>query len=206
MSTAINMPKCASCGKGGEDLKQCTACKVAKYCNATCQKAHWPQHKKECKEKKRAAELKKNMVNQINRGGVSSTGHALIILDTPQFMQQLMYLTDPLQREERRRVGTSYGTSRTNAEAERLAAEARVLKKAKQYQKAHDLYSQAIELDRFNHEYFYHRGETAWSGGQYEPGIWDSQCGLDLCQPMSAYKYDEVYGLLWCTVSVVVDF
>ena len=104
------------------------------------------------------------MGHQINRGGVSSTGHALINLDTPQFMQQLLFLTDPAQREERRRVGTSYGTSRTNAEAERLAAEARVLKKAKQYQKAHDLYSQAIELDRFNHGETFLFGSIVFTG------------------------------------------
>lgn len=50
---------CANCGKGEEEsnhLKTCNGCKMVKYCNADCQKAHRPQHKKECK-KKRAAEL-----------------------------------------------------------------------------------------------------------------------------------------------------
>jgi len=47
--------KCAECGQGEENLKTCTACKLVKYCNASCQKAHRPMHKKECK--KRAAEL-----------------------------------------------------------------------------------------------------------------------------------------------------
>ena len=49
---------CANCGKGEEsasDLKECTACKMVKYCNRDCQIAHRPQHKKACK--KRAAEL-----------------------------------------------------------------------------------------------------------------------------------------------------
>ena len=45
--------------KGEEDsngeLKTCTACKMVKYCSRDCQKAHRPQHKKECR--KRAAEL-----------------------------------------------------------------------------------------------------------------------------------------------------
>ena len=52
------MLSCANCGKGEEDsdkLKKCGACLSVKYCSATCQKAHRPQHKKECK--KRAAEL-----------------------------------------------------------------------------------------------------------------------------------------------------
>jgi hypothetical protein len=48
---------CAECGKeGGASLKACKSCMVAKYCNAECQKNHWPKHKKECK--KCAAELR----------------------------------------------------------------------------------------------------------------------------------------------------
>ena len=52
------MSSCANCGKGEEEsnnLKKCGACMSVKYCSAACQKAHRPQHKKECK--KRAAEL-----------------------------------------------------------------------------------------------------------------------------------------------------
>jgi hypothetical protein len=37
-------------------LKTCTLCKIVKYCNAECQKNHWPTHKKVCKL--RAAELR----------------------------------------------------------------------------------------------------------------------------------------------------
>ncbi|KAL7536131.1 hypothetical protein ACHAXR_006933 [Thalassiosira sp. AJA248-18] len=51
----IIMSKCAACGKDRDTLKACTACKLVKYCNVTCQKAHRPKHKKECK--KRAAEI-----------------------------------------------------------------------------------------------------------------------------------------------------
>ena len=47
--------QCAACGKGGDSMKTCTACKLVKYCGVDCQQAHRPQHKKECK--KRAAEL-----------------------------------------------------------------------------------------------------------------------------------------------------
>ena len=47
--------KCAACGKGGVGLKKCTACKLVKYCGVDCQRAHRPQHKRECK--RRAAEL-----------------------------------------------------------------------------------------------------------------------------------------------------
>ena len=50
---------CANCGKTGSDtvkLKDCTACRLVKYCCVDCQKAHRKQHKKACKQ--RAAEIK----------------------------------------------------------------------------------------------------------------------------------------------------
>jgi tetratricopeptide (TPR) repeat protein len=48
---------CANCGEdGGISLKACKSCMLVKYCNADCQRKHWPKHKKECKQ--RAAELR----------------------------------------------------------------------------------------------------------------------------------------------------
>ena len=47
---------CADCGEeGGPSLKTCKSCMLVKYCNADCQRNHWPIHKKECKQ--RAAEF-----------------------------------------------------------------------------------------------------------------------------------------------------
>ena len=50
---------CANCGSESSDtvkLKNCTACRLVKYCSVDCQRAHRKEHKGECK--KRAAELK----------------------------------------------------------------------------------------------------------------------------------------------------
>ncbi|EJK63436.1 hypothetical protein THAOC_15901 [Thalassiosira oceanica] len=50
---------CANCGKLGSDavkLKNCTACRLVKYCGVDCQRAHRKKHKKACKQ--RVAELK----------------------------------------------------------------------------------------------------------------------------------------------------
>jgi hypothetical protein len=52
------MDCCADCGSvagEGVSLKACP-CMLVKYCNANCQRNHWPKHKKECKQ--RAAELR----------------------------------------------------------------------------------------------------------------------------------------------------
>lgn len=40
---------CAACGKKGDNLKACTACRTVKYCNKECQVAHRKHHKKACK-------------------------------------------------------------------------------------------------------------------------------------------------------------
>jgi hypothetical protein len=40
---------CAACG--GRDVqrfKVCAGCGVARYCNKNCQRAHWPEHRREC--------------------------------------------------------------------------------------------------------------------------------------------------------------
>ena len=54
----IDVVCCAECGvvRGASSLKMCKACMHARYCNAECQRNHWPTHKIECK--KRAAELR----------------------------------------------------------------------------------------------------------------------------------------------------
>lgn len=41
---------CGNCGKQGNTLKKCTACKSVYYCGKACQRKAWPCHKKECKE------------------------------------------------------------------------------------------------------------------------------------------------------------
>jgi hypothetical protein len=55
----MNEIGCADCGglaEGGICLKACKSCMLVKYCNANCQRNHWPKHKKECKL--RAAEIR----------------------------------------------------------------------------------------------------------------------------------------------------
>jgi radical SAM protein with 4Fe4S-binding SPASM domain len=40
---------CLHCKKRSEHLKRCSRCHYARYCDATCSAADWPQHKKyEC--------------------------------------------------------------------------------------------------------------------------------------------------------------
>lgn len=45
------MGKCGNCGSTGSSLKCCSACKSSVlYCDNTCQKANWPDHRPICKE------------------------------------------------------------------------------------------------------------------------------------------------------------
>ncbi|KAK1170136.1 histone-lysine N-methyltransferase SMYD3 isoform X1 [Acipenser oxyrinchus oxyrinchus] len=39
---------CENCFSRKQSLLRCSRCKVAKYCDARCQKQAWPEHKREC--------------------------------------------------------------------------------------------------------------------------------------------------------------
>jgi len=43
---------CSNCKKQGEKLKCCSQCNMTYYCDAECQKQHWPIHKITCKKRK----------------------------------------------------------------------------------------------------------------------------------------------------------
>jgi hypothetical protein len=44
---------CGQCGGDHEKLLACGGCRVMGYCSAECQKAHWKQHRAECKRVQR---------------------------------------------------------------------------------------------------------------------------------------------------------
>ena len=60
---------CANCGRSSDGegglvkLKNCTACRLVKYCGVECQKAHRKIHKKACKQ--RVAELKDEELHSV---------------------------------------------------------------------------------------------------------------------------------------------
>ncbi|KAI0141084.1 hypothetical protein F4776DRAFT_546606 [Hypoxylon sp. NC0597] len=39
---------CLNCGKNEVELQKCTRCKMAQYCNKSCQRDDWPIHKRVC--------------------------------------------------------------------------------------------------------------------------------------------------------------
>ena len=65
-------PMCGYCGKSGPNLKQCSACKCMKYCNVSCQRLHWKNHKGEC------SNIKNIVDNALQLSSQSSTGVELI--------------------------------------------------------------------------------------------------------------------------------
>ena len=91
----LNSTHCSSCGKeegttiendssssskNGLRLVVCP-CKYAQYCNATCQKKHWKEHRKEHKQWVRLSHQRANMTTMINDqlsssdNSSSSSGH-----------------------------------------------------------------------------------------------------------------------------------
>jgi len=49
LSPFSSVPRCFSCGSTGSVLlRQCSRCKVARYCSKGCQVAHWREHKNVC--------------------------------------------------------------------------------------------------------------------------------------------------------------
>ena len=58
LSDSADVDKCcASCGKTGDGLKRCTACRSVWYCGVQCQIDHRKAHKKECKRIKKELEM-----------------------------------------------------------------------------------------------------------------------------------------------------
>lgn len=56
---------CESCKKSeGVVLKQCTGCESVSYCDSTCQKTDWKNHKKSCKKLKEARINKRQTLEQ----------------------------------------------------------------------------------------------------------------------------------------------
>ncbi|KAH6905836.1 hypothetical protein BKA70DRAFT_1107218 [Coprinopsis sp. MPI-PUGE-AT-0042] len=41
--------RCSYCGNPSAGLKKCSGCEKARYCDGSCQKAHWKEHKRQCK-------------------------------------------------------------------------------------------------------------------------------------------------------------
>lgn len=44
----LDMDKCCACNKHRVDLLVCSGCRMARYCNGTCQRNDWKSHKETC--------------------------------------------------------------------------------------------------------------------------------------------------------------
>lgn len=171
---AVVARRCKVCLKEDDEennvkLKVCTACYSVNYCSKECQKADWKDHKKLCKK-----------VYSIN-------------FDPSKHEKRSS------EEQERRRRGTSANDpSRLNREAEKIAVEARKLKRSAQYDQAIVMYTRAIELDPFNHEYFHHRAETYSMAELHPLAKTDALCALDLmCREEDR---DECFCLAFLTL------
>ena len=49
--------KCGMCGKRGTKMRCCAACGQVRYCDRTCQKMHWKDHKVACAKRQQAVKM-----------------------------------------------------------------------------------------------------------------------------------------------------
>ncbi|CAL1708906.1 unnamed protein product [Somion occarium] len=45
----VELYRCTHCGNPSAILRKCGGCGKTRYCDSSCQKMHWPEHKKSCK-------------------------------------------------------------------------------------------------------------------------------------------------------------
>ena len=45
----VTVFRCFHCGKHGHNLPKCRQCAQAYYCDADCQRKHWPKHRPVCR-------------------------------------------------------------------------------------------------------------------------------------------------------------
>ena len=67
---------CDSCGQSSMKTKRCSGCKTTRYCDAACQKSHWPVHRRMCRQiqdesKARRRELGEALLEASGRGQLS---------------------------------------------------------------------------------------------------------------------------------------
>lgn len=56
---------CIACGVKNTQLQRCSQCDCVTYCNASCQRAHWQQHKRLCKEVKQSRALVLRLAGEL---------------------------------------------------------------------------------------------------------------------------------------------
>lgn len=82
LSSDLKAIRCDHCYSDG-DLLRCSGCAYVRYCDASCQKAEWPNHKTECtrlrklpsnRELPNAARLMAKIIMKLKRGGDAEKG------------------------------------------------------------------------------------------------------------------------------------
>ncbi|TCD69036.1 hypothetical protein EIP91_009099 [Steccherinum ochraceum] len=84
---------CAECGAGDvQRMRECSKCKLVRYCSAACQKKAWPRHKRVCLARVNSSsegDVNPAMASTSTQDGVNqphthTPTHALMLLPAPQ--------------------------------------------------------------------------------------------------------------------------
>jgi hypothetical protein len=80
-----SFPECQN-ASDSKTLSECSACRQARYCSRECQKAHWPNHKEQCKAARKALEAQEaanqqKLLSALQELGLDSTAAASAATD-----------------------------------------------------------------------------------------------------------------------------
>lgn len=157
-------------------LSHCSKCKSIFYCSRDCQKTDWADHKKQCR--------------LISSSLLDPSNNALD--QNVEIYEHQNARKEKRDRQERLRLGTSaYDPTRQDPAANELNRQGLAAKRAGRIEEAIQLYSQAIRLNPFDHDFFHNRSAAYKILDNYDMVLLDAQRTLEL---------DSSFPLSWCNV------